>query len=119
MKSHSAEKPNMSIWPDRVLSNISGRKHKRHIQLNTTGTDFNVNIQLVAHTRAAASSLTDHQEAGLLMERRPVGVYECLPQLLLVDEATAVRVDGLEPLVRLWVNAGRDVTYKTTRGVTE
>lgn len=55
--------------------------------------------------------LTDHHEAGLVVERRPVGVEERLLQLLQVDEAAVVRVDALEPLVGLGVNAGGDVTY--------
>lgn len=55
--------------------------------------------------------LTDHHEAGLVVEGRPVGVEERLLQLLQVDEAAVVRVDALEPLVGLGVNAGGDVTY--------
>ena len=34
-----------------------------------------------------------------------------LLQLLLVDEAAAVGVDSVEPLVRLGVNTRRDVSY--------
>lgn len=59
----------------------------------------------------AAGRLTDHHEAGLVVKSRPVGVDERLLQLLGVDEATVVRVDSLEPLVRLWVDARRDATY--------
>lgn len=59
---------------------------------------------------AAAQGLTDHHEAGLVAKSRPVGVDKCLLQLLQVDEATVVRVNALEPLVRLMVNTRWDVT---------
>lgn len=65
---------------------------------------------------SATAGLTDHHEASLVIENRPVGVDQCLLQLLQVDEATVVRVDGLEPLVRLLVNTGGDVTYRQRGG---
>lgn len=54
--------------------------------------------------------LTDHHEAGLIVERRPVGVNKRLLQLLQVYEAAVVWVNTLEPLVGLWVHARGDVT---------
>lgn len=55
------------------------------------------------------SPLTDHHEAGLIVERRPVGVNERLLQLLQVNEAAVVWVNSLEPLVGLRVHARGDV----------
>lgn len=60
--------------------------------------------------RLAPAPLTDHHEAGLIVERRPVGVDERLLQLLHVYEAAAVGVNTLEPLVGLWVHTWGDVT---------
>lgn len=160
MKSHRAEKPNTSILPDRVLSNMSDeerfgttqlsvpfqtnarcifpckRHHPSHAESRTldyghdtlvrwnvrnTTNDIIVviswtsNSTFVASRRVAEPApLTDHHEAGLVVERRPVGVDERLLQLLQVDEAAVVRVNTQEPLVGLRVHARGDVSCNHT-----
>lgn len=58
--------------------------------------------------------LTDHQQAGLVVERRPVGVEQRLFQLLHRDVTAAVSVHRLEPGEGLGIHALRSAACGKT-----
>lgn len=57
--------------------------------------------------------LTEHHQAGLIIEGRVVGVDKGLLQLLMVDVAAVVGVNRLKPLIGLRVNSWWDIPCNT------
>lgn len=58
------------------------------------------------------AALTEHHNAGFVIESGVVGIHECLLQLFCVNVATMICIHRRKPLVGLRVHAGGNVTYK-------
>lgn len=57
------------------------------------------------------AALTEHHNAGFVIERGVVGIHERLLQLFSVNVATMICVHRRKPLVGLRIHTGRNVTY--------